>query len=362
MSDPRTRLSASLHGLRRELPPSAQAQLTIPTGTVGRLRQSFEALIATHSHDLDSILITRALHNTDALIRQHRTYAQHLHLIETLGLPHLPSHLRAFLNDHDNLHRATIRSRQRAKVLMQNQDTDVLTLVAARILNTNNVYCLALVRCSRAPAARTRIMLTPFFRSELQTCTDRLVDELVRLLQRLAELQSTLPADGDDVELENVGEDHDVAALGYELPVPETQIETEMGMETETTANCPICLSPYTPSHPPFRLTRCAHTLGTPCLATWLNGTAANSTTCPCCRAELCVRRARRPCASVRASIRDAHAEQGRLSGRVRRAWGLLADLDALCAVVWEGVGGRWFAEAVGVVRGRCAERGVVLG
>ena len=74
------------------------------------------------------------------------------------------------------------------------------------------------------------------------------------------------------------------------------------------------------------------------------------------------MRRARRPCASVRASIRDAHAEQGRLSGRVRRAWGLLADLDALCAVVWEGVGGRWFAEAVGVVRGRCAERGVVLG
>ncbi|KAH7085264.1 hypothetical protein BKA63DRAFT_13810 [Paraphoma chrysanthemicola] len=366
MSNRRSLLFESLKRRQTELPPSAQAELTIPMGTVGHVLQLFEERIANHQHERASVYTNRALDNTDELIRQGRTYAQQLRLAETLGLSHLPSHLRCFIRDHDNAYRAVIRSRHFANLTQAHPESfDVFARVGARILNASNIYALNTITTTHSPVERVRMASDPFFKIELQECTDLLVDEFLRVLKRLDSLRSILQS--DEVELENVGPDHDIHEFGFQVPFPslsshddassaaDKTIAPNLTNDPDPTNRCCICLNPYSPLHPAFNLTACTHTIGLPCLSTWLNSTAANATSCPYCRTLLCKRRARQPSSRSR----DAYAEGMGLVHKFERARGLLADLDGLCAMVCGGREGRWFGEAVRAVNFRAVEMGL---
>ncbi|KAF2033285.1 hypothetical protein EK21DRAFT_109083 [Setomelanomma holmii] len=372
MSDLRSSLFESLNRLRPELSPSAQAQLVVPIGTVADVREAFEARIANHQYERDSVLITRAVRNTNELILQERTYAQQLRLVESIGLSHLPSHLLDFIRDHDNVYRATIRHRHLANVLdQQSSQVDVLTRVGIGIVNANNVYCLNTICATRSPAERTRMMHDPMFNTEIEECTSALVDEMFRIVQRTSQLYIILTG---DVELENIGPDHDINDFGYQLPVPAgsalpattdfylSKSNEHIDEKLDHAQRCCICLSPYHSGHAGFKLNLCGHIIGTPCLSTWLNSTATNSTTCPYCRASLCARRARQ----VSGSTQAAYSEQMQLSQRLDRALALLDEIDALDCLVYGTDGEVFVAErmqgALVEVNRRCFENGVEVG
>lgn len=136
---------------------------------------------------------------------------------------------------------------------------------------------------------RLRMMNDAVFISEFNECTSLLEDEFVLQLARLEHLN---PLPFEDVELENIGPDHNVDDFGHDVPIPNTPSTTA---PIGPAQRCCICLAQWTPEHPPFHITICGHTVGKPCLARWLNSTARNANRCPHCRSALCTRRARRP-------------------------------------------------------------------
>jgi len=364
MSTLRSSLFEAINRLQPELSPSAQAQLTIPMGVVQQRRQAFEDRIRQHRHEPNYILIERALRNTDELIRQDRTYADQLRLAEAIGLRSLPPYLRDFLRDHDNLHRATVRSRLFADTAATNTAIDIFARVEVRIIHLRNVYSLNIIRETRSQAERIRMRKDPALMKEMHDCTDVLVDEIYRVLHRYEQLQALLP---EETELENVGPDHNVNDFGSDISPAPSYTTTLAGLfETEDdkldhTQRCCICLDPYT-DHPAFKLSLCNHVIGKTCLVTWLNGTARNANCCPFCRAELCTRRARQ----VSSRTIALQTEEEELNTCFARALGLMHGLDHLANQIYgddaEATRGAWTGDAVVEINRRCFENGVNFG
>lgn len=332
-------------------------------GSVQNTRQVFENRIRQHRNEPDSVLISRALHNTDELIRQERTYVEQLHLTEEIGLHSLPSHLRDFLRDHDNLYRAAVRSRRWANITATTgEEIDLFSRVKVRVRNLQNIHSLNIIRETRSQAERTRMQKDPTFLKELHDCTDLLVDETYRVLHRYEHIQTLLP---EETELENIGPDHNVNEFGCNIAsphTPKTPLDaTDDNIKLDHTQRCCICLDTYT-SHPAFKLSQCSHVIGKPCLATWLNSTAKNSNTCPFCRAELCTRRVRK----ISARTEALQTEQEELDRCLARALGLLEDVDRLANTIY-GDGAHatlasWTGDAVVEINRRCFENGVMFG
>ncbi|KAF2827262.1 hypothetical protein CC86DRAFT_348563 [Ophiobolus disseminans] len=363
MSTLRSSLMELINRLCPDLSPTAQAQLTIPMGTVNQIRQVFEERIRQHDYDPDITLINRALRNTDELIRQERTYAGQLRLTEAIGLHSLPSHLRDFLRDHDNLYRAAIRSRRLAGFAATSKDVDLFSNIKVRILNLWNTYSLRTISTTRSPSERKRIRKEPAFKKELLDCTDLLVDEIWRVIHRNFQIQALLP---EETELENIGPDHIVDTFGSDITPPPAAAASMLNPPDENTKlyhtqRCCICLDTYT-SHPAFKLETCGHVVGKSCLAAWLNSTATNATTCPFCRTELCTRRARRLSARTQA----LQTEQESLETCLKKALRIMQDVDRLANTIYgDGVDatlGAWTGDAVKEVNRRCCANGVMVG
>jgi hypothetical protein len=360
MPDLRSSLLESINRLRSDLSPATQAQMSIPMGTVQHARQIFESRILRQSFPPDSLLVARALDNTDELIRRNQSYAHHLRLVEALTLFHLPADARRFLRDHDSLYRAALRSRDMAALARRIDavNMDVFMRVAHRLINLKNVYALNIIRESRAAAERARMAKDPMFDMELRECTELLAKEMVRILGRLEEmLVLAVEGRGSDVELENVGPDHIVDDFGCEIVAREVSMLKSFADEA---LRCCICLDPYSSaSHPAFQLTKCGHVVGKPCLAMWLNSTSTNSNLCPCCRTTICRRRSRRPAEHVISQS----MEQNNLIVRMNRAVRLLEDTDQLSNEVFANGAAasknKWFTTAIEAVNSRLFETGV---
>jgi hypothetical protein len=332
MPDLRSSLLESINRLRSDLSPATQAQMSIPMGTVQHARQIFESRILRQSFPPDSLLVARALDNTDELIRRNQSYAHHLRLVEALTLFHLPADARRFLRDHDSLYRAALRSRDMAALARRIDavNMDVFMRVAHRLINLKNVYALNIIRESRAAAERARMAKDPMFDMELRECTELLAKEMVRILGRLEEmLVLAVEGRGSDVELENVGPDHIVDDFGCEIVAREVS------------------------------MLKCGHVVGKPCLAMWLNSTSTNSNLCPCCRTTICRRRSRRPAEHVISQS----MEQNNLIVRMNRAVRLLEDTDQLSNEVFANGAAasknKWFTTAIEAVNSRLFETGV---
>lgn len=192
---------------------------------------------------------------------------------------------------------------------------DVLEQATHRVHNIRTAYYVNFVETSGSETERQRMMHDPLFISEFTECTNLLQNEVVHQLTRLNALH---PNPGKDLELENVGPDHNIDDFGHQLPLSCSPTISE---PTDPSNRCCICLCPWTATHPPFRITACAHTVGKPCLERWLNSTARNANLCPCCRTSLCKRRARKPKAI-------AAGEHERISSRVGRAIIVLGEFE----------------------------------
>ncbi|CAO2656110.1 Nn.00g049130.m01.CDS01 [Neocucurbitaria sp. VM-36] len=323
MSDPALRYLIREFGGQFSPEPSSatQALMSVPSGNVQRLRRTFERPIAEHYHEPNSVLIDRVLRNTNELIRQNQ-----------------------FLRDHDNLHRAVLRGIQTARLTHSNLDVDVLTP--------------SCTPDSRTPAARIRMMEFPGLNQELRDCTESLKKEILRILRLLGN-HFPLPMLLDDVELENVGPDHNPNDFGREITQntklflveattaanTDETIDDDNGDARDPAVRCCICLDPYhVTSHPAFLLYQCKHIVGKPCFTAWLNGTSPNSNTCPHCRAELCERRPRRPKAhtpAITAEIQD-HVH------RLERVLDLMVDLGELFEEIFgDDMGGQWTDDTI---------------
>ncbi|KAH6637539.1 hypothetical protein C7974DRAFT_307314 [Boeremia exigua] len=267
---------------------TAQAQVAIPIGIVREQRHVFEARISVHHYENDHVYIGRAARNLNRLARHGRTYAGYLRSVENATLFDLPQHLVSFLRDHDNLYRAAVRNRSVARKAMATPDMDVIEQVKHSLNNIRTAYYINVIETSNSITEAQRLQRDPVFVEEFNSCTHSLQDEIIRLLARLERL---LPSLTKDPELENIGPDHDINDFGHELPLP-TSTTPDPHADA---SHCCICLMPFTPSHPAFHISACAHTIGAPCLAHWLNSTARNANLCPHCRTPLCARRARRP-------------------------------------------------------------------
>ncbi|KAF2685854.1 hypothetical protein K458DRAFT_364969 [Lentithecium fluviatile CBS 122367] len=304
MSDLQNTLYESLNRLHSDLSPTTEAHITIPFGKVAHIRLTFESKIAQEQPESDAVLATRALANVDALIRQDRTYAAQLRIAETIGLSHLTTHMLDFLQDHDNFYRAVIRGRQAANAAVKDEEMDLLERVQRLIADLRNVYNLNIIYETRHPGVTRRIQEAGQFDAEIRELGKLLGDEVVRLLRCLEALD---PYFDKEVELENVGPDHDINDFGQEIQMVIDCFQEDAkaggldgesdgdGQDRDHSRRCCICIDEYTMQHPAFLLLRCGHILGAPCLDAWLNGTAASANLCPHCRAQLCKRRARRP-------------------------------------------------------------------
>jgi hypothetical protein len=302
ISDLREAVLKTLDDLQSDLYPTSSApsksRITsapseIPAGTVSRRRHEFEEQITQHEYLPDIFYIERMKAHIQVLRAQNRTYAATLRSVEFYTLSALPHYLRDFIRDHENLHRAAIRSRARAiRADDMSVEMDVFDRITERVWHIDIVYALNMISQTMAPEERERLQHVPTFKKEFSELSKMLVDEKVRILTRLDVL---LPRTTyEDAELENVGADHDVDDFGREVatqPSCEAQVE-----ENDHSQDCCICLEGYdADTHPSFQISQCKHIIGKPCLAIWLNNISKNSNLCPHCRAELCQRRLRRP-------------------------------------------------------------------
>ncbi|KAJ4984091.1 hypothetical protein SVAN01_10447 [Stagonosporopsis vannaccii] len=268
---------------------STRSHLAIPTGIVRNNCQLFEARISAHQYEQDRVYISRAALNMTELIRQNRTYAGRLRDAEHVTLFKLPTDLVHFLRDHDNLYRSAVRNRSLARKARAFPGMDVIEQVTPRLNNIRTAYYLNLIETSRSETEIQRMMHDPVFVSEFTECTLSLQDEIFLQLIRLDQLSLITIK---DLELENIGPDHNIDEFGLDIPRPSTPTVADPADPPQC---CCICLSPWSSTHTPFRITICAHTVGRPCLKRWLNSTARNANLCPCCRTALCERRARKP-------------------------------------------------------------------
>lgn len=312
MPDLQSTLFNSFSGLQLGMTKVTQAHMAIPTGIVRDKCQNFEARISTHQYEQDSVYIGRAARNMRELLSQKRTFAGRLRAAEDATLFELPQDLVGFLRDYDSLYRVAVRNRCMARRARASPDIDVVEQVTHRLNNIRTAYYLNFIETSGSNAERQRMMHDPIFISEFTECTLALQDEIVTQLTRLDAL---IPSSNKDLELDNIGPDHNIDDFGSEI-----YFQTPLTI-TDHSERCCICLSPWTSTHPPFRTSACAHIIGKPCLARWLNSTARNSNLCPCCRAVLCERRARKP-------KTVAVGEHEAISSRVGRAIISLGDFE----------------------------------
>lgn len=365
MSTLRSSFLEYMNRLCPELSPAAQAQLTISMGFVQQTRQVFEHQIHQRQYEHVGILIKRALRNTDELIRQDRTYADQLRLVETIGRLHLPSHLQDFIRDHDNLYHAAVQSRHLVQDLGRNSaNINCLAHVEARILYVRIVFSFNIIRTTRSPAERARLRKDLPILKTMHDCTDMLVDEIWHAISRLAAIWILLSG---DTELENVGPDHDVNAFGSDIHViparrgPFAAIFDD-NEKLDHTERCCICLEHYPNSHPAFKLTLCGHVIGKSCLAAWLNSTTQNANQCPFCRTTLCPRRPRQ----LATRIQALQTESDELSDRLHHALRVLEDIDELANEIYgsgaQGELGVWAGDAVLEVNKRCLVNGLGFG
>lgn len=267
--------------------------MAIPPGIVRNNCQIFEARISSHQYEQDSVYISRAKLNMIELICQNRNYAGQLRDAEYATLFNLPANTVSFIRDHDNLYRAAVRNRSLASKARASSSMDVLVQVTHRLNNIRTAYYLNLIETSYSTTEFQRMLHDPLFLSEFSECILSLQNEIFVQLTCLDQLG---PLTIRDLELENIVPDHNIDDFGHNVSLPSSLVAADLTNPSEC---CCICLLPWTFTHPPFRITICAHTIGKPCLARWLNSTAYNSNLCPCCRTALCERRARRPRAAV---------------------------------------------------------------
>lgn len=150
----------------------------------------------------------------------------------------------------------------------------------------------------------------------------------------LIEYDALLPSINEAVDYVNVGPDHDLVTLGH--PILQPHLETlQAALREAQLANvdrdhrmrCAICLDGYDiEDHLPFQLSACNHLIGQGCIASWLNSTHEQATTCPHCRAVLCARRPRRPAGQTEAQTRRMDELDARHQ-RVQRGFGALFHL-----------------------------------
>ncbi|KAF9701890.1 hypothetical protein EKO04_000755 [Ascochyta lentis] len=321
MSELQSFLRRSLNSLQPELSAPTQAHMTIPIGMVRNVRQSFEDIISAHHYEPDKIYINRALRNTAEFIHQNRTYIEQLRLAENATLFSLPEHLVEFLRHHDDLHRVAIRNRLAANRAVVSPHMDVLVQVNHRLRNIRTFYYINLVENTGSQTEHLRLIHDPLLKEEFSECTASLQDEIVHQLTHAHHL---LPSLAKDIELENIGPDHDVSDHGHQVPHTTTPIHPDARDHSQ---RCCICLEPYTTiTHPAFRITACKHIMGEPCLAQWLNGTTRNANLCPHCRTPLCQRRDRQPAGMTPAES----AQQRAFANRVRCAISAIRDMEKL--------------------------------
>jgi hypothetical protein len=298
MSDLQNTLYDSHHRLHTDLSPTAQAHLTIPFGTVRNRFQTFKSQIAHHKHEADGVLLTRSIASLDVLIRRGRTYATQLHIVELLGLSHLFLDLLNFLREHKNLYRSAIRRRQAARIAFRHDKVDVIERVQCRLQNMRIVFSLNVICGTEDESVKNRMREDGCFNREMQELNQLLETEHVRVLHRI---QALTPQFGKEIELENIGPDHDIHDFGQDIQPALGQYQKSAnteGLDSEErdhTHLCCICIDKYDNVHPAFLLHRCGHILGASCFATWLNSTAPRANLCPQCRMKLCDRRRRRP-------------------------------------------------------------------
>ncbi|KAF2630125.1 hypothetical protein BU25DRAFT_311985, partial [Macroventuria anomochaeta] len=261
----------------------------IPSGTVHNICRTFEARISAHHYERDSVYICRAARNMKELIRQNRTYAEQLRSAEDVTLFNLPTQLVDFLRDHDNLYRAAFRRRSAARKARASPSMDVLEQVTLRLQNIRTAYYVNIIEMTRSETEHRRLMHDPLFVEEFPECTVLLQDEIVCQLTRLEQI---LQSPAKDIELENVGPDHNVDDFGDGISLTTATIVSDYRDQSQ---RCCICLDNYNKTHTAFLITACKHTVGKSCLAQWLNSTSSNANLCPHCRTLLCERRARQP-------------------------------------------------------------------
>jgi len=365
MTDLRSTMLESMNRFQPDLSPSAQAILTIPMGTVGQMRQLFEDRISRHHYQPNDIYFARALRNTDELIRQDRTYDEQLRIIETIGLHDLSPHLRSFLRDNDNLMRAITRSHRSNYALQTDQTVDIITRIAGRIEHLRHCYMQLIIRSTRSEAELSRMANDPRILAELHDCTDAVVDELCRDLVREFDIDRLSYG---DVELENIGPDHDVNDFGSDVAhtdpavtelqnIPPTALTVKDDNKIDHTQRCCICLDDFT-SHQAIRISLCNHIIGKTCLSTWLHSTTTNAHQCPLCRTELCARRARQPAAHL-------DTERAAIVSRVHAELCVIDDIDTLANHIFGGGSsasvGAWSADVNRMMNRWFREEGVPL-
>ena len=320
MSELQHFLQESSNELNSEISGFAQARMIVPVGTVRNVSRNFENRISIHRYEQDQVYINRASQNMYRLRRQNRTYAEQLRLAENVTLFNLPTHLVDFLRDHDNLYRAASRSRLTAKKAIASPHMDVLVQVLYRLQNIRTVYYVNMIEESHSHTERLRLMHDPLFQKEFNDCTKSLQNEIIHQLIRFEQLLSSLTK---DMELENVGPDHNIDKYGHEIP---SMVLKSALDDRDLSIRCCICLEPYTITHTAFLTNNCGHTIGKSCLSQWLNSTSKNANLCPHCRTPLCERRARRPAGMTPATL----TEQREISDRLARAIIMIGDVEKL--------------------------------
>ena len=335
-------------GPSRSPPSECTPTSIIPIGTVRRIRNQVEARAAAYNRESVSVRITRARDYVfDNLYGTGLTYRDKLRIVEQLGLSHLTPSTANFLRIHEDMFQAVAKTQQMAMRAAMNTTIDVLTQAEICILNlrsqvsyndvlsTLNGTLLQNMRVSgdfEEEAFRTAGLLAAEFARTLRVWDDRSSDQM------------------EDLELENVGADHDIDALGRDIHLDQTLIQpgtivfrelqtthhsipvavmetdaeaftkytgpptpppspspyleiTPKSMSVEALMNetddeyededdedqiCGICMQAYTDFHRAFCLAACGHIYGKTCISRWVNSIAANANLCPKCRTPLC--------------------------------------------------------------------------
>ncbi|PSN62776.1 hypothetical protein BS50DRAFT_650032 [Corynespora cassiicola Philippines] len=385
-------------------------QRVIPAGIVQRARDHYERLSSNQPMlPNDSELLHRVLCNLDDLLNRSQSYTHRLRGAEMLTLSTLPPALIPFLRAHDEFSGALRLSQLRAVRAMENQTMDTFTRIQVVFEYLRNQYGMNVVHGNRAMEGYMAMSTSSFFHHEINRLAVILKLEIVKILEQVEDLASEnqlVQAPMEDVELENVGPDHDVDDFGFTVPdldnpTMDDSLSVYSGSEYSATSpsslipgistppalepdisdtssgsddkpptpsrlddrdpsvRCCICLCGYTsPNHPALVLTHCGHTVGKPCLAAWLNSIARNANTCPHCRAELCSRRALRPVQAQHSPRNDPLLNY--LTHRLDMAGYMLGEMAVLYGLVY-GFERRiyWFHNAVRLVNERLFNEGV---
>ena len=196
---------------------------------------------------------------------------------------------------------------------------DVLTKIEIRILHMQNTVFHAEIMSTLSGTRLQTMRVAGDFDAEASTLRNLLVDEFAKVLTSWDDHSSD---ELEDHELENVGPDNDINAIGQDVEAPRTQCGTnsrssihpstpsssstmfagfmtmdalmnetddEYDDEDDDSRRCSICIEQYTTSaHRSFRLMACGHVFGKSCISNWVNSVARNANTCPQCRTVLC--------------------------------------------------------------------------